>query len=152
MQEPFCLFETHAFHLPYNLEFSRRTGQDVIWFRDGARVFDGFQSFRSPMIQVEINMPDGLDVFLRSRRGILPERVHPYINVRPVGVLVAQPGLKLRTRRLLRAGDALNGFSEVPVQHEHGDPVGLLEVVEDIFRSGRNKCSWVLHLIHRGSL
>ena len=141
MQEPFCLFETHAFHLPYNLEFSRRTGQDVIWFRDGARVFDGFQSFRSPMIQVEINVPDGFDVFLCSRRGILPERVHPYIDVRPVGVLVAQPRLKLRTRRLVGGGNALDSFAKAAVQHEHGDPVGLLEVVENVFRSGRNKCS-----------
>src|SRR2546430_17626953 len=36
------------------------------------------------------------------RTCILPERVHPYIDVRSVGVLVAQPRLKLRTRRLLR--------------------------------------------------
>src|SRR5260370_40113744 len=97
-------------------------------------------------------MPDGFDVFLGSRRGILPNGVHPYIDVRPVGVLVAEPSLKLRTRRLVRAGNALDGSAEVPVQHEHGAPAGLLEVVENVFRSGRNRCSWVIHRIHKGSL
>src|SRR6266851_5854991 len=82
-------------------------------------------------------MPDGLDLLLGPGCGIFLERIHPYIDIRAVRVLVAKPGLKLGACSFLRAGDALDGFAEVPVEHEHGNAVGGPEIVENVFRSGR---------------
>jgi len=115
MQQSFRLVQTHAAYAPDNLEFPRRTGQNVIGFRNGARVLNGCETFGSPLIQVEVNMPDERYVFLRTGRAILPEWVHSYVNVRPARIFVTQPCLKLGARRLLCTGDALNGFPEIAV-------------------------------------
>src|SRR6266481_7942806 len=97
-------------------------------------------------------MPNGFDLFLRARRGVLPEGVHPYMDVRPVRVLVAKPGLKFWTCAFLRAGEALDGFAEVSVQHEHGNPVPRREVVEDVVRRRRHQGSRFLEGSHTASL
>ncbi len=112
-----------------------RTIQHVVRLGDDARILDGFEYFRSALIQVEIDVPDGLDFLLGPRRGIFFERIHPYIDVRAVRVLVAKPGLKLGACGFPCAGDALDGFAEVAVEHEHGNTVGGLEIVENVFRS-----------------
>jgi hypothetical protein len=43
--------------------------------------------------------------------------------------------LETRARRLLCAGDALDGFAEVAIEDQHGGPITSLEVVEDVLRS-----------------
>ncbi len=50
VQKSFRLVETQALHLPDDLEFPRRTGQDIIWFRDRAGVFNGCDGFRPAVI------------------------------------------------------------------------------------------------------
>src|SRR5216683_3073145 len=137
MQETFGLFEIHALDFPDNLMLLGRTIQNVIRLGDDTGILNSFEGFRASMIQVEIDMPDGLDLFLGSCCGIFLEWVHAYIDVRAVRVLVAKPGLKFGACGFLCASDALDGFTEVPVEHEHGNAVGGLEIVENVFRSGR---------------
>ena len=142
-KKTFGLFEIHAFDFPDDLMFLRRTIQHVIRLGDDTGILDGFEGLRAAVVQVEIDMPDGLDVFLGPSRGIFLERVHPYIDVRAVRVLVAKPRLELGACGFLRTGDALDGFAEVPVEHQHGNAVGGLEIVENVFRSGWNKRCWI---------
>ena len=63
----------------------------------------------------------------------------PYIYVRVVRVLVAKPSLELRACCFLCTSNALDGFAEASVEQEHGYAVGLREIVENVFRSGRNR-------------
>ena len=90
-----------------------------------SRTWVGFHGLFS-RLDVEVRL-----VFLigKTRKVQDASRIGGYIDVRPVGVFVAQPGPKLEARGFPSAGNALDGFAEVAVQHEHGDPVGLLEVV-----------------------
>ena len=88
------------------------------------------------MVQIEIDVTDGLNVVLGSGCGIFLERVHPYIYVRAVRILVAKPRLELGACGFLCAGDALDGFAEIPIEYEHGNAVGRFEIVENVFRSG----------------
>src|SRR6266403_3446617 len=97
-------------------------------------------------------MFDGLDFFLGPGCGIFLERIHPYVNVRAVRVLVAKPGLKFRACGLLCTGDALNGFAEVAVENQHGNAVRGVEIVKNVFRRGRSERRWFLKVIHTSSL
>src|SRR3984893_843243 len=117
MQETFGLFEIDAFDFPNNLMLVGRTVQHVVRLGDDARILDSFEGFRASMVQVEIDMLDGLDVFIVPGWRLLLERIHPYIDVGAVCVLVAKPGLKLGACGFLRAGDSLDGFAEFPVEH-----------------------------------
>lgn len=55
------------------------------------------------------------------------------IDVRAVGVLVAEPGLKVRADGLLGTGDALNRFTEAAIEREDCNAMGRLEGIEDVF-------------------
>src|SRR5258705_13647601 len=94
----------------------------------------------------------GFDLFLSPGCGVFLERVHPYIYVRAVRVLVPKPCLKLGACGFLCARDALDGFAEIPVEHKHGNAVVRIEVVEDVFRGRRDKRCRFFYGIHTSSL
>src|SRR6266849_8919422 len=68
MEKSFCLVESHAVDLPSDLKFCGRTGQNIIRFWYSSGVLNGFEGPRPALIQVEIDMADGFDVFLGPRR------------------------------------------------------------------------------------
>jgi hypothetical protein len=103
----------------------------------------------SAVIEVQVDMLYGFDVLLGSGRGVRAERVHADINVRPVGILVAQPSLELRTGRLFGAGDALDGLSKVSIEDQECDSVASLEIVENVL--GRRRTG-ICRFIHSDSL
>ena len=93
------------------------------------------------MIDIHIEMANGLDVFLCSGASFGFERVHTDVDVaRFFFILEVHPFLKSRLHDSCRGRDTLNGFAPVAIAHQDCEPVGRVKVGTDVVRRGNAFC------------
>lgn len=132
-QEVLGLILPDVLDFPYDLKFRRRSFKDIIWCRHATRASDRFEGLRSMPINIEIQVPDFLDVLFGSALSIGLKRVHADVHVGGQ-ILVSKPELKIRRGRIVGRSNALNRFRSFRVSNEDCHAVGRFEVFEDVFR------------------
>jgi hypothetical protein len=100
-------------------------------------ILDCPESFGASVIQIEIDVPDCVNVALRSGVRSAFERVHPDVDVESRLIPLLEPLLKIRGGDLFRRCDPLDDFLGTPIPKQKRDSVRELEIVEDIL--GRRK-------------
>jgi hypothetical protein len=89
------------------------------------------------MIDIQIEMADGMDVFLCSGARFGFQGVHPDVDVaRFFFIFELQPLLKGRFHDLGRGRDALNRFASAAISYQDSEPVRRIKGRSDVFGSG----------------
>src|SRR6185437_17089826 len=120
------------FDFPNNLVFARRSVEHEIRFWNFVRIVNGFKCFWTSVIQVQIDMPDFEDVAFGTRTRTLFEGVHADVDVESRPIPLCEPLLKIACRNVPCRCDTLDDFLGGTVPKQDSNPVGWLEVVEDV--------------------
>src|SRR5579859_1316484 len=89
------------------------------------------------MIDIHIEMANGLDVFLCSGASFGFERVHTDVDVaRFFFILEVHPFLKSRLHDSCRGRDALNRFASAAIAYQDSKAVRWMKRRSDVFGSG----------------
>jgi hypothetical protein len=87
------------------------------------------------VIKVEVNVPDLADMFLGPPVRFGLERVGGEIDIIALRIAVAQPGLEFARSQMLGRANPLHRGSGSSIQHNHGQPVGILEIGQNVVTS-----------------
>src|SRR5258706_6222189 len=97
---------------------------------------NGFESFVTFSVEVEIDVANILYISLRPAVGTILDRIHSHEHVIATGTLTREPRLKTGARDGLRLGDGLNRVSCRPIPHEDRGIVLRLEHLPDVLLIG----------------
>lgn len=90
----------------------------------------------SLMVEVQVNMADGLDVFFGPSARVIGENIRRAINIGLLGVLEAEPCLELWRCDLLGGRQPLNHGAAPLIDYDDGEPILGLKVITHEFRGG----------------
>src|SRR5713101_7975947 len=97
---------------------------------------NGFESFITLAVEVEIDMADFVYVPLGPSVRAVLNRIHSHEHVVAAGTLIGKPSLEAGARYGLSLGDCLNGVAGGAVPHKDRCVVRGLEKLPDILRGG----------------
>ena len=101
---------------------------------------NGFESFITLAVEVEIDMADFLYVPLGPGVRAVLNRIHSHEHVVAAGTLIGKPSLEAGARYGLSLGDCLNGVAGGAVPHEDRGIIQGFKQLSDILRRGES--SW----------
>ena len=130
----FGLLLSNPLHFPNDLILFERSLKDIIGLWHEAGILHRFKGHGAVVVNIEVEVPDRLDMLFSATLRVALQRIHPDVNIRG-NVLVLQPRLEVRACGILGRRNSLNGFTRPAVPHEYSNPVCRLEVLEYVFRS-----------------
>src|SRR6266478_8114993 len=98
---------------------------------------NGFESFVTLAVEVEIDVADILYIPLCPAVRAVLNRIHSHEHVIATGTLTREPGLKVGARDGLRLGNGLNRVAGVAIAHKDRGAIFRPEQFADILRSGQ---------------